>query len=737
MSASPPTERVRSAKRVPRPGARRRGPAAADAAGRSRTQRADQVGLRLTGLARVLLDHAPAALAIVSAGGVDVNDALRKVFARSAGDPIGDDLSSLFASDERAEVSRVLDGVLHGRDQRAGLATIGLRPDDVQFPVRVTAAAADNSGTRLALVFVEDLTEQARANEAARLTTERLAAVVENAPLPIVSFSRSGAVETWNAAAERVLGWPGAEIIGSSFPSGAGLVSGESIAEMVADGIRLEGVEMLGESADGTLRDFSVLAAPLCDGTDEVVGAVALLDDVTERNRLERDLRTALGQKQALEGELTFQAMHDPLTGLANRRLFLDQVGASILGHHTAALLLDLDDFKAVNDTHGHHVGDALLVAVSSRLTSCLRGDDLAARLGGDEFGVLLTDCPNESVAHEVAVRILKSLEEPFELDGRLLFAHASIGIAQAASETMEVADLLSQADVAMYLAKGQGKGRVEVYQARMHADVLQRIALRADLEEAIEARQFSMHYQPVYAIEDGRLQGVEALVRWDHPTRGVLSPAEFIDLANETGLMVPLGHWILHESCRQMAEWRARWPHLEALELAVNLSAVQIRHPAFIDDLRSALAGTGLPAPRLVLELNQSVLTDSAAIIQTLEELKAIGVRLAIDDFGAGYAPLSYVGRFPIDILKIDRSFINALGTSAPEATLAATIVELAGSLKLKTVAEGIEQPEQLALLRTMGCQLGQGFYLARPLTVDHMESLIVDRLAQPELDV
>jgi diguanylate cyclase (GGDEF)-like protein/PAS domain S-box-containing protein len=587
------------------------------------------------------------------------------------------------------------------------------------------------SGTPLAIVFVEDLSEQVQAQQAVRLTTERLAAIVENAPLPIVSFGRDGTVETWNGAAERVLGWESAALIGRSFPCGAGLVSGEAIAEMVADGVRLEGVEMLGESADGTLRDFSVWAAPLRDGTDEVVGAVALLDDVTERNRLELDLRTALGQKQVLETRLTFQAMHDPLTGLANRRLFLERVGASIGDRQTAVLLLDLDDFKAVNDTHGHQTGDALLIAVANRLKSCLRDADLAARLGGDEFGILLVGCPSETVAREVATRVLRSLEEPFELDGRLLFAHASIGIAEATPTDDQVADLLSKADVAMYLAKGQGKGRLEVYQETMHADVLQRIALRTDLEEAINAHQFKMHYQPVYAIEDGRLQGVEALVRWDHPERGVLSPAEFIDLANETGLMVPLGQWILTETCRQMAAWQARWPHLATLELSVNLSAVQIRHPSFADDLRAALAASGLAPRLLVLELNQSVLTNSAAVIRTLEELKEIGVRIAIDDFGAGYAPLSYVGRFPVDILKIDRSFISALGTSAPEATLAATIVELAGSLNLKTVAEGIEQPEQLALLRTMGCQMGQGYYLARPLTVANMETLIVDRLA------
>ena len=283
-----------------------------------------------------------------------------------------------------------------------------------------------------------------------------------------------------------------------------------------------------------------------------------------------------------------------------------------------------------------------------------------------------------------------------------------------------------------MYLAKSEGKGRAELYQPTMHADIIRRIGLRADLEEAIQARQFSLLYQPIYAIDDGHLQGVEALVRWDHPTRGVLLPAEFLDLANETGLIVPLGRWIVGDACRQMAAWRAAWPSAASMDLAVNISAVQLRHPAFAEDFRAALSESGLPAADLVLEVTQGVLSDSGVIIRTLEELKSMGVRIALDNFGASYSPLSHVGRYPVDIVKIDRSFIAALGTQTGEATVASAIVELAGNLNLKTVAEGIETPAQLGLLRAMGCQMGQGYYLARPLSVMQVEALIRELAAK-----
>ena len=578
----------------------------------------------------------------------------------------------------------------------------------------------------LALVRVEDLSGEARPDDALRREIERLTTVVDNAPLPIISFDLAGNVQTWNPAAERLFGWSAEAIVGRHLPAGAGLVSGGAITELVAGGGRLEGVEMLGESSDGTLRDYAIWAAPLRDTGDRVVGAVALLDDVTERNRLQRDLQSALDRQQTLETRLSFQASHDPLTGLGNRRLFVERATATMAaGRDSALLVLDLDDFKTVNDSHGHQAGDALLVAVAQRLRACLRGDDLAGRLGGDEFGVLLEDCPNQDLAIEVASRILRSLDAPFELAGRSLFARASIGIALRGAERRDVVDLFAEADIAMYLAKSEGKGRAELYQPMMHADIIRRIGLRADLEEAIQARQFSLQYQPICAIDDGHLQGVEALVRWTHPTRGVLLPAEFLDLANESGLIVPLGRWILGDACRQMAAWRAAWPFAESLDLAVNISAVQLRHSAFTDDLRATLSETGLPAADLVLEVTHRVLNDSAVIIRTLEELKVMGVRIALDDFGASYAPLSHVGH-SVDIVKIGRSFIAALGTQTGEATVASAIVELARNLNLKTVAEGIETPAQLELLRAMGCQTGQGYYLARPLSVMQVEALI-----------
>ncbi|HVA87941.1 MAG TPA: EAL domain-containing protein [Candidatus Saccharimonadales bacterium] len=686
----------------------------------------------VAGLARVLLDQAPAALAVVGEGSCDVSPALRALLADRA-DGAATDVVDLLVEEEREGARGLLRAAMTGERPTASLESFGLGADGRRFRVRVTASHVGGADVPLPLVRVEDLSGEARPDEALRRATERLTIIVDNAPLAIVSFDLAGNVQTWNPAAERLFGWSAEAIVGRPLPAGAGLVSGGAITELVTGGGRLEGVDMLGESSDGTLRDCAIWAAPLRDAGDRVVGAVALLDDVTERNHLQRDLQSALDRQQTLETKLSFQASHDPLTGLGNRRLFMERATAAMAaGRDSALLVLDLDDFKTVNDRHGHQAGDALLVGVAQRLRACLRGDDLAGRLGGDEFGVLLEDCPTGDLAVEVAARILRSLEEPFELVGRLLFAHASIGIALRGAEWRDVVDLFAEADIAMYLAKSEGKGRAELYQPTMHADIIRRIGLRADLEEAIQARQFSLLYQPIYAIDDGHLQGVEALVRWDHPTRGVLLPAEFLDLANETGLIVPLGRWIVGDACRQMAAWRAAWPSAASMDLAVNISAVQLRHPAFAEDFRAALSESGLPAADLVLEVTQGVLSDSGVIIRTLEELKSMGVRIALDNFGASYSPLSHVGRYPVDIVKIDRSFIAALGTQTGEATVASAIVELAGNLNLKTVAEGIETPAQLGLLRAMGCQMGQGYYLARPLSVMQVEALIRELAAK-----
>jgi diguanylate cyclase (GGDEF)-like protein len=430
-------------------------------------------------------------------------------------------------------------------------------------------------------------------------------------------------------------------------------------------------------------------------------------------------LAVSLASRSELQGALSHQARHDPLTGLANRFEFAERLATRLADpdRPAAILLLDLDDFKAVNDSHGHPVGDALLVQVAERLRQGLRERDVAARLGGDEFALLLDDCPDEGRAVNVAERLLGSFGSPFEVDDQVLFTHGSIGVALATGGRREPEELLRDADIAMYLAKGQGKGRAEVYRPTMHASLLQRIGLRADLQEAIANRQFVLQYQPIFSIADRRLVGVEALVRWQHPVRGMLPPSEFIGLAEETGLIVPLGRLVLDEACRQLADWRACYPAAHEMSVAVNVSAVQLQHPAFIGHLREALRASGVPPSHVVLELTESVLTDSDNALRVLSDMKAIGVRIALDDFGTGYSSLSYVSRFPIDVLKIDRAFTMALGTASKDAVLTATIIELAATLDLVTIAEGVEEEHQLRALGELGCELAQGFFLARPL--------------------
>ena len=425
------------------------------------------------------------------------------------------------------------------------------------------------------------------------------------------------------------------------------------------------------------------------------------------------ELSAAVRRRVALQGELAHQVRHDPLTGLPNRVELSERLQAllDMPAQRPAVLLLDLDDFKAVNDSYGHAVGDALLRAVGDRLRESLRGPDLAARFGGDEFVVLLQECPSAEQATQVAERLLRSLRTPFEIGGRMLFAHASIGIAMTDGDASAL-DLLRNADIAMYLAKEQGKGRAEIYRHTMHAAVLARISLRTELEEAIDERQFVLEYQPIYGLSNGHLEAFEALVRWNHPTRGLLMPLDFIGLAEDSGLIVPLGRWILMEACRQMAAWRSEHEYARYLELAVNVSPVQLKHPAFLDHLRQALGESGMTAQALVLEITENVLTDPTVAVRVLDDLTSIGVRIAIDDFGTGFSSLSSIGHYPIDILKIDRAFVASLLTDPKDAALTSTIVELANNLKLRTIAEGIEDVRQLEMLRSYGCQRGQGFY-------------------------
>ena len=449
-----------------------------------------------------------------------------------------------------------------------------------------------------------------------------------------------------------------------------------------------------------------------------------------------KTLRMVGWQTDITEGKVS-----DPLTGLPNRLLFTDRLGRLIKhakrrkDYWFAVLFLDLDGFKMINDSLGHLVGDQLLVGVASRLEKCLRATDtiarlgegfIVARMGGDEFTVLLDDLKDPGDAKLAAERLMKSVTSPFMLGGREVFTSMSIGIALSNPGYEQAEDILRDADTAMYRAKSRGKARYEIFDADMRASVVARLQLEMDLRRALEHGEFHNVYQPIVSLAAGQIVGFEALLRWQHPTRGQLGPEEFIAVAEETGLIRELGWWNLREACRQMTEWRADYSAYSQLTMSVNLSPKQFLQVNLVEDIGSLLRELKLPPQSLKLELTEStVMGDPSAAVAMLQQIKSLGISLAIDDFGTGYSSLSYLHRFPLDTLKIDRSFISSIG-NGEDTEIARTILPMALNLHLDVVAEGVETIEQLALLKKLHCKYGQGYYFSKPLSAEEAGLLL-----------
>jgi diguanylate cyclase (GGDEF)-like protein/PAS domain S-box-containing protein len=463
---------------------------------------------------------------------------------------------------------------------------------------------------------------------------------------------------------------------------------------------------------EGTIRNLMADAA--------VSGWVLTVRDVTDQ--------------QAMQAELSYQAFHDPLTGLANRQLFADRLAHALRRRDAASeplavLLLDLDDFKHVNDSLGHGTGDALLVAVAERIGGAVREGDTAARLGGDEFAVLLENADRET-ARQIAERLLEDLAVPVSVDGVSHPVRASIGMAEAVPGGTGCESTLRNADVAMYWAKDRGKAQVAVYEAGLHALALDKLALRGELQRALREDQLVLHFQPTVDLGSGDITGFEALVRWEHPTRGLVPPADFIPVAEQSGLIVGLGRWVLHEACRAGASLQTEW---HRPSMSVNIAAQQLAKADFADEVLDVLTSTGMPADGLVLEMTESVLLDDiAATVDALTRLRQHGVRVAIDDFGTGYSSLSYLAHLPVDVLKVDKSFIDPVG-SATDTSLLEAIMTMSHSLRLTTVAEGVEQPEQAAWLQHARCSLGQGYLWSRPVELSTARELLLRGCAEP----
>jgi len=467
---------------------------------------------------------------------------------------------------------------------------------------------------------------------------------------------------------------------------------------------------------DGGQRWFAVRAVNLL-GDPNVEGIVANVHDVTDRQRAEE--------------ELTHRAFHDSLTGLANRALFLDRVEHAVhrsarSGADVAVLYLDIDGFKTVNDSRGHETGDQVLREIAARLLSTVRAGDTVARLGGDEFAVLIDQAgPQGYDARVAADRILDALKPPMQLDENCVVLSASIGITHGGSEA-SASSMLRDADIAMYQSKSNGKSKWTVYDAGMRLAVLERLELETDLVTALQENQFHLVYQPIIELLTEEIVGFEALLRWDHPTKGLVGPDAFIPIAEDNGTIVPIGQWVLEEACRAGAEFQRRHPKRN-LTMAVNLSTRQIATTDIVDHVALALQQSGYPAALLVLEMTESALVeDATTAAERLHQLRALGVRLAIDDFGTGYSSLSYLRQFPIDILKIDRSFVNSITDSDHIPAIVRGLLDLGKTLQLETVAEGIEFGVQRDSLREQNCEFGQGFLFAHPLSVAECENLL-----------
>lgn len=560
-----------------------------------------------------------------------------------------------------------------------------------------------------------DVSERLRAEEELKESERRLRTVVSNANVVLFTLDRDGVFTLSEGRGLQSLGFQSGELVGRSVFEVFGDVPGlcEHVRRTLGGGEVFATVEVA-ESI------FEVFYGPLRDEEGEVVGLIGVATDVSERH--------------ALEGNLRRQAYYDALTGVSNRRLFMEHLEHFLIRAKrrpdltAAVLFMDLNRFKSVNDSLGHNAGDRLLVAVSERLRGCLRQEDTLARFGGDEFAVLIEDVKGPTDAIRVAERIKGSLQDPFVLDrGAMSFSvGASIGIALSDAHTKGPEDLLRQADIAMYRAKKEKSGW-RVFEPEMRKWERGRLALESDLRRAVENGEFVLHYQPKVNLQTGKVVDLEALVRWEHPDKGLLPPSEFIAAAEETGMIVPLGQWVIEEACRRVCQLQERYPNGPTLQADVNISAVQLRRPSIVEDVAKALRETGLAPSRLELEITESAVMEAAEDDNdALLGLKGLGVKVAIDDFGTGYSSLAYLKRLSVDTLKVDNLFVGGLGGDPTDEAILTAIVNLAHALDLRVVAEWVERADQVERLREIGCDIGQGYHFSKPLPLEAVEEFL-----------
>jgi diguanylate cyclase (GGDEF)-like protein/PAS domain S-box-containing protein len=584
------------------------------------------------------------------------------------------------------------------------------------------------SGTRYWQGFMLEITERKTFEEALERLSRQHEMVLKSAGEGIFGLDLDGNATFVNPAAARITGWEAEDLVGRpqhdvlhhTKPDGSPYPREECpIHAVLEDGTTHSRDDEVFWRKDGTSFPVEYMSSPILqDG--EVMGAVVTFKDITER--------------KALEQQLHHQAFYDPLTGLPNRALFMERLEhastrANRRDSRIAVLFVDLDNFKVINDSLGHKAGDQVLKAVAERVRIYLRPEDTAARLGGDEFTILVEDVASVSEGVRIAERLADVLQPPFTLEEQEVFITTSIGIALNSSTQERAEDLLRHADLAMYRAKHNGKARYEVFEPSMNDEALRRLRLENELRQALERGEFKVYYQPILTLDGSRFVGAEALVRWEHPRRGLLLPDEFLSVAEDTGLIVQIGEEVLREACHRVRAWQQRYPTIPPLTVSVNLSPRQLFRPELVAEI---LAETEIEPGSLQLEITEGMLTsnDVHSVNNTLSSLKDLSIQLAVDDFGMGYSSLSYLKRFPVDLMKIDRSFIAGLGQDAnsasKDAEIVSAMIELTHALGLEAVAEGVETAEQLAQLRNMECDLAQGNYFSEPLPSEALSVLM-----------
>jgi len=578
---------------------------------------------------------------------------------------------------------------------------------------------------------LHDISARKQAEDALRQAHQRFRSAFENAPIGMAMTDLEGRILRANPAMARTVGRSADDLTGMSVHELTHPDDREgSTAEMrrlVTEGTDGYRIEKRYLHADGREVWVSVSVSCVRDDDGQPSYLIGQVEDVTER--------------RALRERLAYAAIHDPLTSLPNRVLFMDRLETSLsrAARHdrkVAVLFLDLDRFKLINDGMGHAAGDRLLEKVAERLERVMRPSDTVARFGGDEFVVLCDELTHESVAEEIAHRLIDALSPPLALAEGEIFVTASVGMALSGGNRDSAASLLRDADTAMYVAKERGRARIEIFDPRSHGMVLDKIHIRSELHGALERGEFRVYYQPIVELNTGRVAGVEALLRWQHPQRGLLHPGEFLSTAEESGLIAPIGAWVLEQSCLQAVAWTSErlcaGLGAEPISVSVNLSPRQLIEPNLVEEVATIVAGTGIAPETVWLEITEGALaTDTESILGVLHRLRAIGIRLAIDDFGTGYASLGYLKSFPVEVLKIDRSFIAGLGRGVEDAPIVRSVIALARSLGLDCVAEGIERPQQLEELRELGCAFVQGFLLGVPLPAEVLGNELGDDLS------